>query len=251
MKKWKEAASVILAASTSPSASFGNVAAFSGLEKDYRELPKEKPDFQILGLKKSSESPLLPGRYVFPGGTVNVADSSDEWIQLFTNFGYCVDSLCKSLNNKNTKLPIFDDNGSALPRCISLRITAIREAFEESGVLLCKKTSSKTLEPYLNPVKANHLKIEEHHTWRLKVMKNPREFLNLCLHNDCYPDITSLYLWSNWLTPSSIPVRFDSVFFTAFLENPVLATQDDYEIESLKVFIFSCVLFIFMCIGNS
>ncbi|XP_075220837.1 acyl-coenzyme A diphosphatase NUDT19-like [Lycorma delicatula] len=231
MKKWKEAASVILAAPNS--SSFLNAGVLNGLSKDYKLSSKAKPDFKILALKKSGDSPLLPGRYVFPGGMVNTADSADEWISLFRKFGFSIEKLCKSINNDNTNLPIFEGNvGGRLPRCISLRITAIRETFEESGILLCK---TKLFSPsILFPVTANHLKINDICSWRDKVLKNPREFINLCRDNDCYPDVASLYLWSDWLTPSHIPLRFDSVFFFSFLRNMFEGTEDNYEIESLK-----------------
>ncbi|RZF40600.1 hypothetical protein LSTR_LSTR007483 [Laodelphax striatellus] len=230
MLKWKEAASVILAASPSVSSRISAPGVSGNGKKLEGQMKKEKPDFQILALKKSRESPFTPGAYVFPGGKTNRSDSSIEWSNIFTEFGFSINKLCSQLKNESTGLPIFDTTAESLPRCISLRITAIREAFEESGILLCRKAwhnSDKFS-------RAKHLDVKESMAWRRRIMKNANEFLNLCREYECFPDVSSLYLWSNWLTPSNIPIRFDSVFFVAVMENIVPAQSEDYEIELAK-----------------
>ncbi|XP_022185782.2 nucleoside diphosphate-linked moiety X motif 19 isoform X1 [Nilaparvata lugens] len=233
MLKWKEAASVILSAASPSISSRLSATPGPGINsKQIEEMRKENEnqDFQILALKKSRESPFTPGAYVFPGGKMNRSDSSIEWSNIFSEFGFSVNKLCSLMKNESTGLPIFESTSESLPRCISLRITAIREAFEESGILLCRKSWHN----FDNFYKATHLDIKESMTWRRKIMKNANEFLNLCREYKCFPDISSLYLWSDWLTPPNLPIRFDSVFFVAIMEKLVPAQSEDYEIELAK-----------------
>lgn len=53
----------------------------------------------------------------------------------------------------------------------------------------------------------------------LQVSKNPLELLNLCKEYNCYPDIWSLHYWSNWLSPITLPKRFDTAFYVAAIKD--------------------------------
>lgn len=220
MKKWKEASSLIITAAAhfNPSFRADNV---------YTEL--EKSDFLLLALKKKSEN--FPKACVFPGGSISTADSSTEWIHLFESFNCRLETLNKSVHNNCKKLPIFENSSNdEIPRWLSLRITAIRETFEECGLLICKGKSNLKNEPL-----AEHLHINSINLWRKKVIENPYQFINLCREFKCYPNIEVLHPWSNWLTPSNKPKRFDAIFFITKLTELVPLSPDNFEIESVEV----------------
>lgn len=78
---------------------------------------------------------------MFPGGMIEPADSDLKWQQLFGKFGFNKNSFDSLKANANIRPPIFQRTSeNELPREVSLRISAIRETFEESGILLCKKS---------------------------------------------------------------------------------------------------------------
>ena len=65
-----------------------------------------------------------------------------------------------------------------------------------------------------------------------------RVFIYLCVSNllislsrslQCVPDVWSLGEWSNWLTPVHLPRRYDTMFYTCFLdkEPPVLVDEKE------------------------
>ena len=56
---------------------------------------------------------------------------------------------------------------------------------------------------------------------------------------ECVPDVWSLTEWCNWLTPISLPRRFDTLFYTCFLDEEPTVLLDDKEMSQAKVFLFS------------
>jgi nucleoside diphosphate-linked moiety X motif protein 19 len=98
---------------------------------------------------------------VFPGGVVDAADRSPEW---------------------QTRLRSTDP---LLPH----KIASLREAFEESGVLICT--------PEIKMGK------EERLEWRKKCHGNPHAFLEMFLdsHTESLPDVNRVFAHSRWITP--------------------------------------------------
>lgn len=132
-----------------------------------------------------------------------------------------------------------DNEPGSIPKDLSLRVTAIRETFEECGILLCKRTN---LDKGDTCGSVNHLEIDSIDKWRKLVQKNAYNFIELCNQNKCYPDVGALHLWSNWLTPPLLKTKFDTKFFLAFIETPVDATPDGVETSQMSVssyYIFS------------
>ncbi|XP_050682001.1 acyl-coenzyme A diphosphatase NUDT19 isoform X2 [Leptidea sinapis] len=168
---------------------------------------------------------------VFPGGITEVADASDNWLTLFKSFGYTQQDF-ESFSKKNfiTNL-IFKDN--PIQKHITLRITAIRETFEELGLLIC---SSYHKDNTGKGICTKVLPNVDTKYWQSKVSREPLEFLNLCKAYNCYPDIWSLHYWSNWLSPVFLPKRFDTAFFVAALEDKpeIVGVEDSQEVAKVE-----------------
>ncbi|XP_004595064.2 acyl-coenzyme A diphosphatase NUDT19 [Ochotona princeps] len=222
---WRRAASVMLVAGwTRPSA-----AALS---------PPPAEGFRLLLLQRASSQGFMPNAHVFPGGMLDAADRSSDWLRLFAphqgppRFGLGPDSLGRA------SFPVVpdvrpDEDPAAMPDDVALRICAIREAFEEAGVLLLRPRGprsnqgsealkpGRTLEP--PPGLAD---------WRASVRSDPRRFLHLCAHLDCTPDIWALHDWNVWITPNSpqLSRRFDTMFYLCCLSEPPLIYPDLSEV---------------------
>lgn len=125
-----------------------------------------------------------------------------------------------------------DNEPGSIPKHLSLRVTAIRETFEECGILLCRKINSHKTESFTT---ANHLEIDSIDRWRKSVQKNASSFIDLCNQNNCYPDVGALHLWSNWLSPPLLKTKFDTKFFLAFIESSVDASPDGIETSQMSV----------------
>lgn len=103
-------------------------------------------NYKLLMTKRSNKSSFLASAYVFPGGHTDLADFRlDNWINFFARFNLLpyIDKLCR--RNQQLDKPriltaplILGDNKleDFLKPDIALRLTAIRETFEETGVLI-------------------------------------------------------------------------------------------------------------------
>ncbi|CAH2050813.1 unnamed protein product, partial [Iphiclides podalirius] len=117
-------------------------------------------------------------------------------------------------------------------RHVALRITAIRETFEELGLLICSKEHKNNRKNVWASL-ISDIDIKE---WQSRVSKNPADLLVLCKEYNCYPDIWSLHYWSNWLTPISQPKRFDTAFFISGLETKQTTVTSDGEVVNVEWF---------------
>ncbi|CAG9581776.1 unnamed protein product [Danaus chrysippus] len=169
-------------------------------------------NYDIL-LQTRTHSASFSNSVVFPGGVCEEADASDHWLHLLSSFGYNHRDF-ETLHKASAPVtPILASN--PIKRHIALRITAIRETFEELGLLICssrhKNNKSDSWSQCVHGVDVKY--------WQARLNKDPLDFLSLCKEHNCYPDIFGLHYWSNWLSPTHLPARFDTAFFLAALQN--------------------------------
>lgn len=236
-KFWKEASSVIVTARISfpqGTHAVNRPNKNTVLTQKIRSERLCSTDFKVLALRRSGKNSFFPDSYVFPGGNTDAADSSQEWLDLYDQYGLkkYVFEIVTSLPRKYSKISIFEGQREGeILKLISLRITGIRETFEETGVLLCKSKLAHASQPSRW---ASYLSGHEIKNWQKKVQEDANEFISLCRRFECYPDIWSLQEWSNWLTPSVYTKRFNTVFFLITLDQMPTAVSSSNEINELK-----------------
>lgn len=84
------------------------------------------------------------------------------------------------------------------------KICAIREAFEESGLLLSKQP--------------HKLDKNEINVWRDKVHDDATQFKVMCEKFNLFPAVDQLIPFSNWITPVFEKKRYDTLFFLTVLK---------------------------------
>ncbi|XP_007474840.2 acyl-coenzyme A diphosphatase NUDT19 isoform X1 [Monodelphis domestica] len=191
-------------------------------------------DYEILMLQRTQSSGFLPGAHVFPGGVLDTSDSSTDWLQVFkpyhgppgfglTSFGRPRESYPEVPFESQTQ------SHSLIPEDVAHRICAIRETFEESGVLLLHPAGAETLHLPRAFVLPDDLA-----SWRTRVREDPRQFLQLCQRLGCMPNIWALQEWSNWLTPfvKKGGRRYDTKFYICCLQEKPQTFLD--MIEAIK-----------------
>lgn len=247
LKHWKEAATLIVAAEQRLCA--GTLTSRTPLhgksvpEQSHLHLPHaSRFDYNILLLKRSGKSKFMPNAYVFPGGVVDSSDFSSEWLDVFRSFS---NTPCFGLRRVTQKAearpPIFATDrlklGSPIPGEVAFRICALRETFEESGVLLVvPKTEENRLLKGTDDASVNAINDicpDKLKKWRSLVNQCPSNFIKMCRELEVLPNIWALHEWSNWLTPAgrSGARRFDTAFFICCLKEIPHTLQDQKEIE--------------------
>lgn len=159
--------------------------------------------FEVFLLRRHSDSAVLGGAYVFPGGKVDQTDSTDT---LVTRLNQAPTHLHKALNE-----PELSPHTAA-----GLFVAAIREVFEESGVLFAQAANGKTAQ-----LRA-----------ALCADRHAADFESLVLSHDLHLDTQSLRPWSRWVTPRMPSVqrkRFDTRFFVAIAPSDQIAAHDNHE----------------------
>ncbi|MEW6129692.1 MAG: MBL fold metallo-hydrolase [Acidobacteriota bacterium] len=138
-------------------------------------LLKDRHDPKVFWVKRSEMLRFMPGFHAFPGGQV---DADDLEIRI---------ANC-------------DDQEAAL-----MRVAAVREFFEEAGVLLARGVES--------------LSGEQLRAKRLALHEKTKTFKEILEEDELEIDGASLIDAGRWVTPPMAPRRFDTCFFYTWLED--------------------------------
>ncbi|CAD5116405.1 unnamed protein product [Dimorphilus gyrociliatus] len=219
LKSWREAATIILVSSKPTVQSRIGLKECFKNEKVVPGWPKSNDyDYRVLMMKRSLKSGFFPSAYVFPGGISDKGDFNLEW-----------SSFLSSTNNlehleiaNGVRPPMFTDfDNNRLSPVIGFRITAIRELFEECGILICRKLTEESLST------------DELEDFRKEVNESPSSFLKLCKKYSVVPDVDCLSEWSNWLTPNHLEDpgvknrRYDTAFYLAATDEYLISKGSD------------------------
>jgi 8-oxo-dGTP pyrophosphatase MutT (NUDIX family) len=154
--------------------------------------------------------PFLGGMYCYPGGTVHKDDLAPRMIE-----------RCAGLNAKQARKII---GAQFTPtEAIGLWIAAVREVFEEVGVLLAVEESGASL--ILDANRAARL-AEKH----AALLTNSISFLDLLESEKLRCDLAALAHFSYWQTPARFAMRFDTRFFIAALPEGQTPLATSYEV---------------------
>lgn len=193
------------------------------------------PDYKLLFLKRNKQMRVAPGFSVFPGGKLDeTVDSTLKWLDIFK-----VNDLkhhFASLITSNSIGRRYETMKNSLPLEIAYRLCALRETFEETGLLLAKERNNQTQTSMLSGLVSNSVISD----WHERVVNDSAKFIDMFVElAPLVPDVFALHEWSNWVTPLQEKTRFDTYFFTCFLPQLPSETQirlNKQENESLEVY---------------
>lgn len=149
---------------------------------------------EVFLVKRHSASRVLGGAYVFPGGKLDAADSALHHRHLNLS--------AQALHTKLGEPETPADKASAL------FVAALRETFEEAGVLLSERPPARD------------------------AASGAQDFHTLLDAQGLRLDVQGLHPWVRWITPRMPSVtnrRFDTRFFMAAMPAQQTAAHDNVE----------------------
>jgi 8-oxo-dGTP pyrophosphatase MutT (NUDIX family) len=149
--------------------------------------------FEVLMMQRNHGADFMPGAYVFPGGAIDPEDSDPDLY-----------ARCEGLDDAaaSRTLGVARDG-------LAYWIGAIRECFEEAGLLLCYDRSGAL-------VGLDRPELEQHFVAQRAAL-NARKlaFADFCREEGLRLAADRLTYFSHWITPAAAPKRYDTRFFAA------------------------------------
>ncbi len=162
---------------------------------------------EVLMMRRNLQSAFVPGMYVFPGGGLDDADLS------FKN-----NRLCSILDDAAASAAL-----SVAADGLAYWVAAIREAFEESGLLLARDRAGELIMLSDAAVAA---RFNEH---RRRLNAGAVDFAELLRVENLQLAADQLTYFAHWITPVGLPRRYDTRFFMAEAPAGQEPFQDEQE----------------------
>jgi len=157
--------------------------------------------------RRHRQASFMGGAYVFPGGRLDDADMDP--------------ALAPHLGNAERAVATFPE----LPEkeAVGLHVAAVRELFEEAGVLLATDETGHPIDTQGNGRLAAH---------REKLQTGSGGLLALAEETGIRYDLGGLHYCAHWITPEVEPKRFSARFFIAAVpqgQRPVHDAREVFE----------------------
>lgn len=159
-------------------------------------------------VRRSGASHFVPDAYVFPGGTVDASDYEEQTLARVRGIGDGdLQREFRMQSAPNFAAPV-EPVGMSDAR--ALMVAALRELYEEAGVLLACDAQHRPLD------------LPVAHETRIP-------FARMLERYDAFADARTLALFSHWITPPAYPRRYNAHFFVARAGEGQTASADAVE----------------------
>jgi 8-oxo-dGTP pyrophosphatase MutT (NUDIX family) len=167
---------------------------------------------EVCMLRRNLASEFVAGAFVFPGGSVDPEDH-----------GPGVEALCRGRSDAEASAVLGVESGG-----LAYWVAALRECFEEAGVLLARHRShggaGGPLLDTSDPEAALRFA-----TYRDAVNQGTLGLLDICRQEDLVLVVDAVHYVSHWITPELAPRRYDTRFFITAAPAGQVARHDDAE----------------------
>ncbi len=157
-------------------------------------LVRDDPSFEVLMVKRHHQIDFASGALVFPGGKTHEGDHDPAWAD------WCVAWEAVEADQR------------------PLRICAIREAYEETGIILGRYENGELFhgDDWAASVRG-------------EVDRGELPFMDVVRRLGLRLDLSILTVFARWITPDMMPKRFDTWFYVATATDEQLASCDGRE----------------------
>jgi 8-oxo-dGTP pyrophosphatase MutT (NUDIX family) len=158
-------------------------------------------------VRRNLNSDFAGGAFVFPGGSVDLADGGAE-----------AEAACEGRSDAEASALLGVGSGG-----LAYWVAVLRETFEEAGLLLARRPGGPALLAG-DPAEEARFLAE-----RAAVNAGSRRFLDLCRDERLVLMVGGVHYFAHWITPRGAPRRFDTRFFVAAAPPGQIAAHDEGE----------------------
>jgi 8-oxo-dGTP pyrophosphatase MutT (NUDIX family) len=170
---------------------------------------------EVFMLRRTLQAVFASGMYVFPGGRLDDVDS-----------GVPMEAVCDGITDRHASTLLGLDRGG-----LAYWVAAIRECFEEAGVLMARRVGSGDAIRFDDPSVAARFEFARH-----QVHDSSLGLVELCAREGLRLMTDRMSYIAHWITPRGEQRRFDTRFFVAQAPAAQVPLHDDGEtIASLWV----------------
>lgn len=163
---------------------------------------------EVCMLQRNLNSDFVGGAYVFPGGAVDPEDSAED-----------AAALCIGRDDISASDLVGVERGG-----LGFWVAAVRESFEEAGVLLAADDSGEVVS-FGDPVVERRFALH-----RAAVDSGERLLSQVCVEENLSLTAGDIHYFSRWVTPLGAPRRYDTRFFVASAPVAQEPLHDDREV---------------------
>ncbi len=168
----------------------------------------DRPDLQLFMMERHANTVFAGGMWVFPGGAVDHQDDSD----------YFEDFASHRDDPEASRIMGLESGG------LAYYMAAIRETFEEAGILLALHSDSEA------PLQINETSTDRFQALRDDLNNGDIDLRTILDQEQLLADVGQMHYVARWITPLGSPRRFDARFFIAQIPSNQLPVHDDGEL---------------------
>lgn len=160
---------------------------------------------EVFMLRRNLDSDFVGGAYVFPGGGVDLDDRTAD-----------LDLVCVGRGDADASECVGVDRGG-----LAYWVAAIRESFEEAGLLLAYEDGDSFVDLDADPARwVDHRRL---------VDAGERRLLEVCEAEGLRLAVDQMHYFARWITPEGPTRRYDTYFFLAAAPPNQTPLHDDRE----------------------
>jgi len=168
---------------------------------------------EVCMVRRHLNSDFIGGAYVFPGGKVDEEDRGDA-----------ATATCVGRSDVEASTLLGIDRGG-----LAFWVAALRECFEEAGVLFCCGQGAAPAAPLVDATDPDVRKRLVAMRAGLLAAGRDADFLAACKAEGLCLAVDRVHYFSHWITPEGAPKRYDTRFFVAALPPGQIPVHDDHE----------------------
>lgn len=163
---------------------------------------------EVFMMQRTLSAAFARGQYVFPGGKVDDADHASVF-----------EPICDGLDDASASARLGIERGG-----LAWLVAALREVFEEAGVLLARPSGADAIVSLDDPAVAARYNVARH-----AIHDGDLSLADFCADEELLLLVDRIHLVDQWVTPIGERRRFDTRFFVAAAPSAQQPLHDDKE----------------------